>query len=321
MIIIIPHFLVNLNVPVPLITGFESALQNIGEVRNKGLEFIVSTKNIVKSDLQWNTSFNISSNRNTVESLGLGDAPIIVGPRNFFNELAYITTVGQPIGSYYGLICEGVYKTQAEADADPAKFDKARAGDMNFKDISGPDGAPDGVLNSYDNTIIGNNQPDFIFGLTSNFNFKGIDFNFTLQGVEGNKVLNGQKRNVYRWISGQSRDYWKSEADPGDGVTPNPGGNYQNRAVSTWWLEDGSFLRVKNISIGYTIPAKVFAGKISRARVYVNADNLMTFTKYPLFNPEINSGEGDDYNQLTPGLDFGGYPLARTITFGLNMSF
>ena len=310
-----------LNVPVPLITGFESALQNIGEVRNKGLEFIVSTKNIVKSDLQWNTSFNISSNRNTVESLGLGDAPIIVGPRNFFNELAYITTVGQPIGSYYGLICEGVYKTQAEADADPAKFDKARAGDMNFKDISGPDGAPDGVLNSYDNTIIGNNQPDFIFGLTSNFNFKGIDFNFTLQGVEGNKVLNGQKRNVYRWISGQSRDYWKSEADPGDGVTPNPGGNYQNRAVSTWWLEDGSFLRVKNISIGYTIPAKVFAGKISRARVYVNADNLMTFTKYPLFNPEINSGEGDDYNQLTPGLDFGGYPLARTITFGLNMSF
>ena len=111
-----------LNVPIPLITGFESALQNIGEVRNKGMEFVVGTKNIVNNDFQWNTNFNISFNRNTVESLGLGDAPIIVGPRNFFNDLAYITTVGEPIGSFYGLICEGVYMTQAEADADPAKF-------------------------------------------------------------------------------------------------------------------------------------------------------------------------------------------------------
>ena len=182
-----------LDVPIPLITGFSSALQNIGEVRNKGMEFAIGTKNIVKSELQWNTNFNISFNRNTVESLGLGDAPIIVGPRNFFNELAYITTVGQPIGSFYGLICEGVYKTQAEADSDPAKYPLAGAGDMNFKDISGPDGIPDGVMNSYDNTVIGNNQPDFIYGLTNTITYKGIDFNFTLQGVQGNQVLNGQK--------------------------------------------------------------------------------------------------------------------------------
>lgn len=310
-----------LNVPIPLITGFESALQNIGEVRNKGIEFVIGTKNIVRTDFQWNTNFNISFNRNIVESMGLTDAPIIVGPRNFFNELAYITKVGEPIGSFYGLICEGVYMTQAEADADPAKFSLARAGDMNFKDISGPDGVPDGAMSSYDNTVIGNNQPDFIYGFTNTVIYKGIDFNLTIQGVEGNQVMMGQMRNMYRWFAGQNRDYWKSEAEPGDGKTPAPGGNNNNRSVSTWWLQDGSFMRVKNVTLGYSIPTKIFADKISRARVYVSAENLLTFTKFPGFNPEINSGEGDDYNQLTPGLDFGGYPLSRTITFGINVSF
>ncbi len=310
-----------LYVPIPLITGFESALQNIGEVRNMGMEFVVGTKNIVNSDIKWNTNFNISFNRNTVESLGLGDSPIIVGPRNFFNELAYITTVGQPIGSFYGLICEGVYMTQAEADADPAKFSRAGAGDMNFKDISGPDGTPDGVLNSYDNTVIGNNQPDYIWGLTNTVTFKGLDFNLTLQGVHGNQVMEGQLRNQYRWFAGENIDYWKSEAEPGDGKTPNPGGVNQNRTVSTWWLKDGSFLRFKNITLGYSLPTSIFGDKISRARLYVGIENLLTITDYPGFNPEINSGEGDDYNQLTPGLDFGGYPLARTFTFGLNVSF
>jgi TonB-linked SusC/RagA family outer membrane protein len=310
-----------LSVPVPLITGFESALQNIGEVRNKGVEIVLETKNIVRPDFQWNSNFNISFNKNIVESMGLTNAPIIVGPRNFFNELAYITTVGQPIGSFYGYIVDGVYMTQAEADADPAKFPKAGAGDFNFRDISGVNGVPDGKMDAYDQTVIGHSNPDFIWGFTNTLNYKGIDLGITLQGVQGAQVMNGQKRNTYRWFSGQDRNYWKSEAEPGDGNTPRPGGIGQNRNVSTWWLEDGSYTRVKNVTLGYNIPVKYFADKISRARVYVNAQNLFTFTKYPLFNPEVNSGEGDDYMQLTPGLDFGGYPIARTITFGLNISF
>ncbi len=310
-----------LSVPVPLITGFESALQNIGEVRNKGMEIVLETKNIIEKDFQWNTYFNISSNRNVVESMGPTEAPIIVGPRNFFNELAFITTVGEPIGSFYGYIVDGVYMTQAEADADPAKFPKAGAGDFNFRDISGPDGVTDGVMSSYDQTVIGHSYPKFIWGLTNSLIYKSLDFSFTLQGVEGAQVMNGQRRNMYRWFAGQHKNYWKSEAEPGDGKTPRPGGISQNRNVSTWWLEDGSYMRIKNITLGYNIPTRYFGDKISRARVYANAQNLFTFTSYPMYNPEINTGEGDDYMQLTPGLDFGGYPIARTITIGLNLSF
>lgn len=310
-----------LNVPVPLITGFSSALQNIGEVRNKGFEFSIDTKNIVKADFQWNSNFNISFNRNKVESMGPTNAPIIVGPRNFFNELAYITEVGQPVGSFYGYVYEGVYKTKAEADADPAKFAGVTAGDMNYKDISGSNGVPDGKLDSYDQRCIGHSNPDFIWGFTNTLVFRGFDLSLTLQGIQGATNLNGQKRNIYRWISGQDRNYWKSEAEPGDGQTPNPGGSNMNRRVSSWWLQDASFLRVKNLTVGYNIPAKVLGKTVSKARVYLNASNLFTFSKYPLYNPEINSGEGDDYNQLTPGLDFGGYPLARTLTLGVNVSF
>lgn len=213
--------------------------------------------------------------------------------------------------------------TQAEADADPAKFnDKVGAGDLKFRDINGPDGnGPDGVLDSYDQGVIGNSVPDFIYGLTSTMNFFGVDFSFTLQGVQGATVMNGNIRNMYRWFAGQNRHYWKSEADPGDGWSPKPGGVNQNRNVSTWWLEDASFLRIKNLTVGYTLPSKLFNDKISRFRLYVNTQNLATFTDYPLYNPEVNTGEGDDYAQLTPGLDFGTYPIARTITIGLNIQF
>ncbi len=312
-----------LNVPIPLTNGFNTALQNIGSVRNKGLELLIETRNFV-GDFSWNTSFNISFNENVVESLGITDTPIVVAPRNFFNELAYTTRVGEPVGSFYGYIAEGVYMTQADADADETKFnDLVGAGDMKFRDVNGPDGnGPDGVLDFYDQGVIGNNLPDFIYGFTSNMTFKGFDFSFTLQGVEGMTVLNGNKRGAYRWISGQGRDYWKSEAEPGDGWTPKPGGVIQNyNTVSTWWLEDASFLRIKNMTLGYTLPKSLFKGKIDRFRIYANAQNLYTFTKYALFNPEVNSGEGDSYRQLTPGLDFGTYPIARTITLGLNVQF
>ncbi len=305
-----------LDVPIPLSNGFGSSLQNIGSVENKGIELSIDGRIIENGEFNWSANFNISFNRNEVKSMGPTDAPIIVGPRNFFNNLAYITTVGEPIGSFYGYTTEGVYMTNAEAEADPAKFPKASAGDWNFLDRNG-----DGVMNSEDQGVIGNNVPDFIYGISSNMTWKGFDFNFTLQGVEGASVMNGMIRNMYRWYAGQNKNYWKSEAEPGDGQTPKPGGINQNRNVSTWWIEDASFLRIKNLTFGYTIPASVFNGKISKLRVYTNVQNLYTFTSYPLYNPEVNTGEGDDYMQLTPGLDFGTYPIPRVVTFGVNLQF
>lgn len=307
-----------LDVPIPLSNGFGTSLQNIGSVRNKGVELAIDGRIIEGANFKWNANFNISFNDNVVESMGPTDAPIIVGPRNFFNNLAYITKVGEPIGSFYGYTTEGVYMTNAEADADPAKFNKATGGDWNFKDISGPDGVPDGVMDSYDQGVIGNNVPDFIYGLSSSMTYRGFDFSFTLQGVEGVSVMNGMIRNMYRWYAGQNKNYWKSEAEPGDGQTPKPGGINQNRNVSTWWIEDASFLRIKNLTLGYTIPVH---GSISKLRVYANVQNLYTFTSYFGYNPEVNTGEGDDYMQLTPGLDFGTYPIPRVVTFGFNLQF
>jgi len=312
-------------VPVPLITGFESSLQNMGSVSNEGIELSIDTKNVAKKDFQWNTNFNISFNRNNVESMGLTNSPITDGPRNFFNELAYRTEVGQPIGSFYGYVYEGVYKTQAEADAemtvytrDPAGVPtvRAMAGDIKYKDLDG-----NGIIDGNDQTIIGNSNPDFIWGLTNTLNYKGFDLGLTLQGVQGSTIMQGQMRNVYRFISGEERNYWKSEAEPGDGNTVNPGGMGLNRKVSAYWLRDGSFMRIKSLTIGYSLPAKLFGNSVSKARAFMAAENLFTFTRYSLYNPEVNSGEGDEYNNKTPGLDYGGYPLARTITFGLNVSF
>ncbi len=311
-----------LNVPVPLITGYASALQNIGSVRNKGVEFSLETKNVNKKNFQWNTIFNISFNRNKVESMGPTNAPIIVGPRNFFNELAYITTVGQPVGSFYGYVSDGIYKTAADVAADPVtKLAFTGPGDMKYEDISGPKGVPDGKIDAYDQKCIGHSNPDFIWGMTNTLSYKDFDLTFNFQGVQGATAMDGQLRNTYRWFAGENRNYWRSESNPGDGITPNPGGANTNRNVSTWWLRDASYLRLKNFNFGYNIPAKVLKNVVSRAKVYINGENLFTWTKYPLYNPEINSGEGDDYAQETPGLDFGGYPLARTITVGINVSF
>ncbi len=308
-----------LQVPIPNINGFGSSLQNIGEVRNKGFEFTVDGRVIEKGDFNWNLNFNISFNTNLVEKMGLSEAPIIDGPAGF-HDAAYITKVGEPVGSFYGYKTEGIYMTQAEADADPAKFNLAGAGDWNYVDVSGPDGVPDGIMSSYDRTVIGNNVPDFIYGFSSNMTYKGFDFSFTIHGVEGASVMNGNLRSMYRWYAGQNKNYWKSEAEPGDGQTPKPGGITPNRNASSWYVEDASFLRIKNLTFGYTVPANLFNGKVSKLRIYTNVQNLYTFTTYPLYNPEVNSNEGRDA-QLTPGAALGEYPVPRTVTFGLNLQF
>ncbi|WP_332367592.1 TonB-dependent receptor [Spirosoma telluris] len=209
-----------LQVQVPTLTGFSTAVRNIGQVENKGMEFALSTRNINGSGtgFTWTTDLNLSFNRNKVLALGpTGDAirsGTGVGETN-------ITVIGQPLGSFFGYQQLGIFQSQAELDAYP-HFSDSRPGDVKFADVNG-----DGKLTADDRTLIGNNQPDFIYGITNSFSFKGIDLSIVAQGVQGGQILNLSRR-FYENLEGNANELttvlgrWHSAQDPGDGITPEP---------------------------------------------------------------------------------------------------
>ncbi|MEJ7826658.1 MAG: TonB-dependent receptor, partial [Segetibacter sp.] len=211
-----------LNVNVPAILGFNTALKNIGEVKNTGWEFVVSTVNL-KDKFEWSTDFNLSAIRGEVVKLGPSGDPIINGGN--------ITMIGQPVGMFYGWISDGIFKNQKELDAgpifNPGARDRSRVGDVRFVDVSGPNGMPDGVINSFDKTIIGSPYPDFYYGMTNRFSFKSLSLSVSLQGTEGNKVLalergqSSNNRGRFRQLSIMN-NYWKSEQEPGNNWAPRP---------------------------------------------------------------------------------------------------
>lgn len=310
-----------LNVNVADITGFSTALKNIGEVKNTGWEFVLSTVNLTKK-FEWTTDFNFSAYRNKVVRLGPSGDPIISGGN--------ITMIGQPIGMFYGWLTDGIFKSQAEVDKGPVfgpgTSARSRPGDLRFVDVSGPAGKPDGIINSFDKTIMGSPYPDFYYGMTNRFSYRNISLSISLQGVHGNQILAESRRSTY---SGRSRfrnaasqlNYWKSEQDPGDGKTPRPNdaptGN-QRGEFSQNWLDTGTYLRINNITLGYLLP-EIFCQKIGGKsfRVYLNATNPFLFTKNLGFNPDVNNNE----NALTPGRDLNDYPLPKSLILGLNIGF
>ncbi|MGZ8558830.1 MAG: SusC/RagA family TonB-linked outer membrane protein, partial [Chitinophagaceae bacterium] len=310
-----------LNVNVPAILGFSTALKNIGEVKNTGWEFVVSSVNL-KGDFQWTTDFNISTVRGEVVKLGPSGDPIINGGN--------ITMIGQPVGMYYGWIADGIFKNQAELDKgpifNPGARDKSRIGDVRFVDVSGPGGKPDGIINSFDKTIMGSPYPDYYYGMTNNFSYKNVSLSVSLQGTQGNEVLamerdqSANNRGRFRQLSIMN-DYWKSEQEPGNNWAPRPNdtptGNWRGR-FSTLWLDDASYLRINNITLGYILPELLTrkAG-LNFARVYVSSNNPFLITDYVGFNPDISRNS----NPLTPGNANYDYPLAKSIVVGLNLSF
>lgn len=308
-----------LNVNVPSITGFNTALQNIGEVSNKGWEFVVRTVNIRGSRFEWTTDVNLSTFHNKVIHLGPNGDPIISG----YN----ITMIGQPVGMFYGLFVDGIYKTQADIDKgpiyNPGSSDHSRVGDLRFRDVSGPDGKPDGIINSLDNTIIGSPYPDFYYGMTNKFSYGNLSMTVSFQGSQGNKVrtsnigLYGRSRVK---TLGSQKDYWKSEEEPGDGMTPRPndGATGGIRLNSTRFIDNGSYLRINNISLAYVLAEKVTKNlSLGSLRIYVSASNPILFTKYSSFNPDVSNTN----NSLTPGNDVNNYPLPKSYLIGLNITF
>ena len=327
-----------LNVPVPAYTGFTTQLTNIGSMQNKGIELNISTKNIVSGAFNWTTDFNISLNRNKVLKLGPNDAPIEINEWGFF-----VTQVGQPLSNYKGYIFDGLYNNQTQI-TNSVSYPGAAPGDPKIRDVNG-----DKKISSDDMTILGNYQADFSAGLTNTIKYKGLEFSFMLQGVFGNEIWNQQTRFSKFWNDSRNsyasvNNYWKSEQDPGDGKTFKPYAVFPATALgkatyiqgySNYWMEDGTFVRIKNLRASYRLPGFIFKKTpIKETRVYINAENVHVFSNYVGFDPQnstysvgtssvpgANGGSATNPSGLLLGADYGAYPIPFMLTFGVKMDF
>ena len=307
--------------PLPPYSGYSSSLQNIGSLENKGWEFSLNTVN-TEGAFAWTTDFNITFNKNKILSLPQGEIIESAVPGHLLNTQSHIIREGAPVGSFYGYIYDGIYQEGDNFDAESAKS----PGDVKYRDINGRDenneltGLPDGKVNNDDRTIIGNPHPDFTFGFNNDFRFRNFDLNIFFQGSVGNDMLN-ISRMESEWMSGKSNasiaalDRWT----PTNTDTDIPRASINNsNAVSTRWIEDGSYIRLKNISLGYNLPASIAEQfKIRTLRVFVSAQNLLTITDYTGYDPEVSYRDSN----RNLGMDYGSYPNVKSYTVGLNIGF
>lgn len=296
-----------LAVPIPTSTGYGSAWQNAGSLSNKGFEFSFNSKNIVHDDFKWSSDFNISFNRNKV--LNIVGTQLVVGSINVLGS-DYNTALvkeGEPLGSFYGKYSQGV---------DPA------TGNIMF--LQTADGSADSV------GIIGYANPKFTYGFTNSITWKNFSLDIFFQGVSGNKVMDATRilTESMALAVNQSADVLRRWKNPGDitdmpGVSPN---NWDNSLPSTRFVENGSYLRLKSLTIGYKLPETLINKiKMSRCFIYLTSENLLTFTKYKGFDPELSAfsskaNSTTDQN-AAPGIDYGTYPQSRDFIIGINLSF
>ena len=334
------------NTRVPASSGFIRQLQNIGTTSSRGLEFTLNTVNLRNSDFSWTTNFNIAFNRTKVLSLSNGERSLLASSFTAVND--FILEVGRPVGIMYGYQQDGLYQvsdfnynaaTQTYTLKEGVTVDAVavQPGFVKFKDNSGPNGVPDGVINAYDQTVIGNANPLYTGGLTNTFSYKGFDLSAFLNFTVGNNIYNGNFMNNltragdYTNTLGFMADRWMTinntgqiVKDPvelaalniGKNSIPSQFGATTGRVFDRA-IEDGSFLRINNVSLGYNFPAKWLSKvKLSRARLYITAYNLHVFTRYSGYDPEVSVIN----NALTPGVDFSAYPRGKSILAGINLS-
>ncbi|WP_461051850.1 SusC/RagA family TonB-linked outer membrane protein [Spirosoma arcticum] len=315
-----------LNVTIPNTSGYGSAIRNLGQVENKGVELSISSVNVaggpaIRSPstgaFRWGTDLNLAANRNKV--LDIGGAPQIFAGQ-FANIGAVSGTgvirVGEPLGSFFGYVTDGLYQTTDEltAIADPQS---RKPGDRRYADLNG-----DKKIDDNDRAIIGRAQPRFIGGLNNTFSYKGVELTVFFQGVYGNDILNANRFELeyLNATTNQTSDVlnrWtptNTNTDIPRASTTRPA----NR-ISTRQIEDGSYLRLKNIQLAYNLPQSLLRTlKIQSLRVYASAQNYLTFTNYSGYDPEVNRFGQDSRSQ---GFDYASYPAAKTILFGLNVGF
>jgi len=296
-----------LNVEIPWTSGYATSLQNFGSVSNKGVEFGLKSKNL-QGNLSWNTDLNISFNRNKVLTIGEGAISYISGN--------YIIKVGEPLGTFYGTVTDGILQLGEESSKGALTGNaNPKAGDRLYKDING-DGQ---FTTANDRTLIGNAQPDFIFGISNTFSYKGFDLSFLIQGTVGNDLLNINRQNLEMFTGQQNAsidalDRWTasnpSQLYPRAKLDPAP-------IFSDQFVESGSFARLKSLQLGYSFPKEWLKNAhITNLNLYLAAQNLLTWTSYKGFDPEVTSG-----SNVQIGTDAGIYPAAKSVSLGVSLTF
>lgn len=353
-IIISPEFYINkssnllLDAQLPMSSGYASMIVNAGATKNVGVDLTVNTRNIVGEKFNWNTTLTFSHNRSTVEAL-TGESVQLYEAQFGYNQSTHRLAVGEPIGQFYGYITEGVYqvsdfdydaatKTYTLKEGVPYKGDRnsVQPGDWKFRNLDGNE-----VIDENDKTVIGHASPKFYGGLNNNFTYKNFDLSIFLTYSYGNEVLNATKlvttkvgkQNSNALAVMNSGNRWMTinaegrvVTDPEELAALNAGKSIASwrdneegdKYVHSWAVEDASFLKLSNITLGYTFPKQLVRKfRLSKLRIYATGNNLLTWTPYTGFDPEVSNMR----SPLTPGVDFGAYPRSRSFIFGANIVF
>jgi hypothetical protein len=309
------------NVPVPGFTGLPAMLQNVGEVQNSGFEFAAEAR-ILTGQLKWNTSGNISFNKNEILEL--------VENENEGNDIYYSTAPvegaggietqilreGEAVGTFWGYVFDGVL----QSGETPLVNGEEGAGAEKYKDLSGPDGSPDGILDDDDRTILGDPHPDFIWGWNNNLKYGNFDLNIFIQGQQGGSMINYTRMEL-GILNGRTNasldalDRWT--ASNTDTNVPRANG-MRSHVFSDRWVEDASYIRLKNISLGYNFSKQLLSKvKLSSARIFVSAQNILTITDYKGVDPEVSYRSSNK----NLGLDYASYPNTKSVTIGVKLGF
>jgi len=302
-------------IPINSIAGYTSNWTNLGKIRNKGIEVELTTYNIQNKDFKWNTAFNLSANKNKVLDLGGQKEIINKGERN---EM-YVTRVGLPAVQFWGYKTVGIWNSQAEIDNNPSNISD-QPGGLRVQNTNN-----DTSINEDDMVVIGDPFPEFTWGITNNLKYRDFDLSFLIQGVEGVDVWNGDEyyNETRKWNRNYVQNRWINEENPGDGKTPyfNNGINHMMTDVA---IQDGSYIALRDITLGYTAPRK-FAQKIglSNLRIYTSVQNLGYWWRsgYKGINPESRITSGTYAAPLLSGYQRGGFPIQRTFSFGIDINF
>jgi hypothetical protein len=336
--------------PIDVTTGYINQLQNVGATVNKGVEFQLSGSPIQKRDFTWTANFNISFNKNEIKNLGQLQNSYLQNSgwlgSNFPAD--YIVRVGDPVGSMWGFVTDGWYGIDEFTYNPTTKVYTAKAGVPNnsaitstpiqpgvlkFKDING-----DSLITDKDRTIIGNANPKFFGGLNQQFTYKNFDMNVFVNFQVGNDIYNANKLEFSTGYTPNSNllaimnERWTNINSSGQVVTDpvelaalnanakiwTPSKQANSFLLHSWAIEDGSFLRINNVTLGYTLPASwVSRAKIQKLRIYGTVNNLKVFTNYTGYDPEVSTRRSSG---VTPGVDYSAYPRSRSFIVGVNLS-
>ncbi|MEQ9439220.1 MAG: TonB-dependent receptor [Cyclobacteriaceae bacterium] len=306
------------NMPLPVVTGFDSYMANVGSMRNRGFEYSLNTRNTV-GRVQWSTSINLSYYRNRVLDIGKDKRPIIA-------DNGY-TTEGRPLAGIWGYDNLGAFDDWEDVKTSPIFNSqqeiwgkRSNPGTPKVSDVNG-----DGILDASDQTVIGQNNPDFVWGMTNTVRYKGLDLSVQVNGVQGGDLSMVEFESMLGRGGGRRsmtteyyNNYWRPDRTDGIYATPIRK-SADGASASGSLLFKGTYVNIQNVVLGYTLPSQLTTrAAISNLRLYLSVQNALFLTKYPGYNPEVNY-KGN--SALSQGIDRGAYPLARTISFGVNMAF